>query len=1054
MKPVTLEMTAFGSYAEKAVIRFSDFDRGLFLISGETGAGKTMIFDAIAFALYGRTSGGERDPLRMHCDRVSPAVDTEVRLVFLQNGREYKVERTLHFSRKRGTEDEYGDAKQDAVLTEPDHITVRGQEKVTERCSQLLGMDVEQFRKIVMLAQGEFREFLRANSDRKNEILGRLFDNSAFTRYQNLISGAKGLLYERRRDSQEKLRALIDDGFPEEERIQYHPETPDFLERLERLAAEDGARLAELEKRKTAVQDALQKLSTERGAAEGTNNSLRELAEKKALLEKLVSREAEMKAQERINAAVGTVLHTVRPKLDARTRAAGALDKAGKEKQALERELEEDGQALVKAREVSAGDGEAKKRIETLKNELFSLREQLPGYLALKEKTEARAAAEKAEKAARESGAEAEKRQQALKEEQERIAERLEELKDIDHLAGSLADAYEAAGKARETLTGRDGITETFRAVRAEEGRLAAETAKLAELAGKAAAAEEAHNALYRRFIAGQAGLLADTLRKNIGEDGSAACPVCGTVHTKADSGRFAVMPEGTPVEAEVRSAEQAYRQAEEDRKRQEALTQEKRSALEGRKHDLLRKADPLFPGCAWEQLSEEGFLRDAEKELEEKARSAEAALKEAKEKQAERNRLEEKRRENEAALGELADGIERLKREESAQHAAFAAAESAAAELRKTLRFGSSEEAQKQMADWEKEQAELQARTDEHAEAEKKAQDRVSATKGRLEGKAREIPDLRDALEKAEREAGQALAENGFTDEKAALAALAPVGGADGEAWLREMTKAVHEYGSDCRNTRERIRELEEKTKGSSYTDLEALDAGIAAKREEQKAADGEYSAGDSVLKAHQAILRKAKEYREALASTDAAWERLSALGALAAGAVGEGGKISFDRYVMGAVFREILEMANRRIDIMSGGQYELIHKRDSDRKNAKAGLDIEVLVTGTGKSRPSANLSGGEGFYASLALALGLSDVVQMHSGEKKLDALFIDEGFGTLSPDVLDKALDVLDQLSAGDRLVGIISHVGKLDESIPRKIRVTCDEKGSHVRQELS
>ena len=153
MRPVTLEMTAFGSYAEKAVIRFGDFRRGLFLISGETGAGKTMIFDAIAFALYGKTSGSERDPLRMHSDLVSPAADTAVKLTFLQNGREYTVERTLHLSKKRGTE-EYNDAKQDAVLTEPDGVTVKGQEKVSERCRELLGMDAEQFRKIVMLAQG------------------------------------------------------------------------------------------------------------------------------------------------------------------------------------------------------------------------------------------------------------------------------------------------------------------------------------------------------------------------------------------------------------------------------------------------------------------------------------------------------------------------------------------------------------------------------------------------------------------------------------------------------------------------------------------------------------------------------------------------------------------------------------------------------------------------------------------------------------------------------------------------------------------------------------
>ena len=166
MKPITLEMTAFGSYAEHTVIPFENFQRGLFLISGETGAGKTMIFDAIAFALYGKTSGGERDPMRMHCDRVSPGIDTLVKLVFLQNDRKYTVERTIHFTKKRGTTDEYGDGKQDAVLTEPDGITVKGQEKVNTRCAELLGMDVEQFRKIVMLAQGEFREFLKAGSEK------------------------------------------------------------------------------------------------------------------------------------------------------------------------------------------------------------------------------------------------------------------------------------------------------------------------------------------------------------------------------------------------------------------------------------------------------------------------------------------------------------------------------------------------------------------------------------------------------------------------------------------------------------------------------------------------------------------------------------------------------------------------------------------------------------------------------------------------------------------------------------------------------------------------
>jgi exonuclease SbcC len=137
-----------------------------------------------------------------------------------------------------------------------------------------------------------------------------------------------------------------------------------------------------------------------------------------------------------------------------------------------------------------------------------------------------------------------------------------------------------------------------------------------------------------------------------------------------------------------------------------------------------------------------------------------------------------------------------------------------------------------------------------------------------------------------------------------------------------------------------------------------------------------------------------------------------------------------------------------------MSGGKYQLIHKSSADRKNAKAGLDIEVLDISTGQQRPSGSLSGGEAFFTSLSLALGLSDVVQNHAGGKKLDTLFIDEGFGSLSDDVLDKALDVLNQLTEGNRLVGIISHVDKLGESIPQKIRVKNTDKGSTLSLELA
>lgn len=145
---------------------------------------------------------------------------------------------------------------------------------------------------------------------------------------------------------------------------------------------------------------------------------------------------------------------------------------------------------------------------------------------------------------------------------------------------------------------------------------------------------------------------------------------------------------------------------------------------------------------------------------------------------------------------------------------------------------------------------------------------------------------------------------------------------------------------------------------------------------------------------------------------------------------------------------------MANRRMEQMSGGKYELIHTVDAGRANAKAGLEIEILDHNTGQTRRSESLSGGEKFFTSLALALGLSDVVQNHAGGRQMDALFIDEGFGSLSDDVLDRALDVLEQLTTGDRLVGVISHVDKLDESIPQKILVSGSERGSRIEMVLA
>ena len=196
MRPIRLEMTAFGSYKDKSVVEFNRIS-GLFLITGDTGAGKTTIFDAIVFALYGQLSGTnkeDRKPEMMHCDKVPKSQDTEVNFEFMQNGKKYIVNRTIHFPKSRGKDNQYGKASFSAVLYEPDGNTLSVATQIDKRCEEIVGFDRTQFCQVIMLAQGEFQKFLKADSKDRGNILGKLFDNSSYLRYQEYFKMAAGKL--------------------------------------------------------------------------------------------------------------------------------------------------------------------------------------------------------------------------------------------------------------------------------------------------------------------------------------------------------------------------------------------------------------------------------------------------------------------------------------------------------------------------------------------------------------------------------------------------------------------------------------------------------------------------------------------------------------------------------------------------------------------------------------------------------------------------------------------------------------------------------------------
>lgn len=1054
MKPILLEMTAFGSYADKTPIAFDRFSHGLYLITGDTGAGKTTIFDAIMFALYGKASGPDRTPEMMHCDFVDKSVATDVTLKFRQGGKEYLVRRTISYPKKRGTTNQFGTAGIKAVLHEPDRDPIEGPTKVTERCEELLGLNAEQFRKIVMLAQGEFKEFLKADSDKKNEILGKLFDNSSYVRYQNLLKYARDELGRRRAEHMKSVTDTMRTLFlPPEEADgtvpeAYFPEHPCLTENLKALASEEARRLQRLGEEREQYRAQEKQLAEQKGSAAGQNRLLDELSEKQKHLTELDGRAADMERRQTAYETAKKALHRLLPKQKAAEEAKDALHRAKGEISSLEQRLSAQEQTVKEAQSAVDADDENRRQISRLNSEIDHLEKSLPRYEDLDRKKAERREAKKKTQETERQWEEAGEQETAGLEELAAIGKELETLAGIDAQVVSLEHEYQKAKEHAAALSGEAGIKEQADSVFQDEEELSALQRQLQTLTAEAAEAERLHHDLYQAFIHGQAGVLAAQLEKELREHGSAVCPVCRTSLLAGEEHSFALTRKGTPTQSQVEEAKADFDAKEQRRTKKLKAATKAEEALKNRKAAVLRDAGALLADCkSWDVLASAGYLPAQAERLSQIEADRKDSWGEAVRKQKRSRKLEKEKAEKEQKLQTLRENISRWK-ESSKQHEMEATAlEAAITELQKLLPYPDKAAASEALLNRKKKQNGLQEQVTANQRQLESARRKLAAIQGDLAGKKEKLPELETRRTAAEAALSEALAVSGLMTLEHMAAALLPMGDMDGEAWLEQQQNILAAYTNDCQNTKRRIEELAEQTKDFSHTDLTCLQEQIDQAADSCRQADKAYTDLEKLLDNHRAVAEKVSEAKRELEKSEPAWKRLDRLAELAVGANGEGGRLSFDRYVMGAAFREILEMANQRLLVMSGGKYELIHRPDTDRRNAKAGLEIEVLDMNTGKQRNPASLSGGESFLVSLALALGLSDVVQNHAGGRSLDALFIDEGFGSLDDGTLETALEVLDQLTEGNRLVGIISHVGKLEESIPQKIRVKNSGQGS-------
>lgn len=1060
MRPLELEMTAFGSYGETTVLPFRELKHALYLVTGDTGAGKTTIFDAIMFALYGVASGPDRKGDMLHCDHVSRSVDTRVRLRFSQNGKEYEAERWLHFPRVQGKKDAYRPGTVGARLLEPDRAPTEGAEKVSRRCEELLGLNAEQFRRIIMLAQGEFRKFLKADSDEKNEILGKLFDNSDCVYYQELLLGARNELKKRRAAGEEELRNLMQTLFrrppelPEEEGEAFLPGHPALTENLEKLCAEEEAALDEREQARDALLEELHALTGRMGAAETVNKLLDALEKDEGQLRALEEQDAAMARRREAYTRAEAALHRALPAVLRREKAEEVLRRTGQEIEALAGELETLGKALWEAEEAASRDDDRRTEQAALLGRLRAMDEQLPRYGELRQKTRAKEETLRRLEETSAAREEEKKRLAALEGELAKLREALSSLGGVEAEIALHREETKQAQQRLEALCGKQGLQAEVDDLLRREEALKADKADLLRLTEAARHASRRYDAVYQHFLAEQAASLAGELRRTLEETGEGECPVCGTKLERWALPRLAVHSGEAPTKEAVEKEKQAASIAEAKRSEADARLGSLEAALLERQRAALEKAQTLRVPCTgWEELRGEEALRASGEEARRRFAEAGEALKAGEEALEKRNELLERLPELEKAREKLQQRQEALGAELQTLQVRAEAAEGELRALRGQLPFPTEEEAKKERQRLAGEAEAIDRLLREHQDRLEEARAKRDTARGKQNEKCDSLEKLGEERENAASEQTRVLFLCGFADAGEVREALAPTEGRDGEAWLREEAQALSEHEIRKNALREQIGQQRSRTAGKTRTDLSALEEQKTLLSQEHRAAGEACAALDSLLQSHRRVLREVRRVKADLGATEQAWRRLEPLANLAGGESGDGGKLSFDRYVMGTMFREILEMANRRLELMSGGRYLLVHKLASERKNAKAGLEIQVLDNDTGLLRPSGTLSGGEGFFTSLALALGLSDAVQNHAGGRQMDALFIDEGFGSLSDDALDKALEVLRGLTEGNRLVGIISHVDKLDESIPQKIRVRHGEKGSTLRLEL-
>ncbi|UIF89555.1 AAA family ATPase [Cupriavidus sp. UYPR2.512] len=1014
MRPLHLTLQAFGPFAATEQVDFTRLGEQAFvLIHGPTGAGKTTLLDAICFALYGDTSGGERSAQAMRSANAAPALRTEVTLEFSLGAQRWRVVRSPVQERPK--------QRGEGWVTEParaqldlhdgnDWVSKAGQPaKVSDAVRDLLGFDSAQFRQVIVLPQGRFRELLTASSQARQAILERLFRTELYRRVEELLKAeAAGIRRDAERITIQRDEALRQVGVESAQAL---------AEGVEALQAE----LQALQGQEQGARATLAAAQAALGAGEQVAARLQERQQAQAAHAALLARRPAMEDERaRLHAAQRAA--RVRPALQAwqaaqRDQAASAvaLTQAGEQAARAAQQATQAAAALQAETARAEARQSAQRRVSQLAD-MLPRAQQLGAQLAALQAAEAR--------------------QVAAATARERAAAQLA-TRQADAVAAqsALAQGQLAAAQAQATALQLAAWQE--RARQLDRHQQAARTLDAANAQAVTAAAAE-QQALRQReqcraalaeaeaaWRTGQAARLAASLAAGD------ACPVCGSTAHPAPAQHVAAPLSDQALE----QARHAALEAESQVVRCTGQHQVAQAAIAQARERLDELA---------QALGEVGGVGDeAARKLKAEITALEAAW--AGGRQAAASLAQ-----REAAIVSCRTALAAA---EAASRDAAAAAEAAAQALahcrgewqaastqlpedsRDPVALGQAlRQAQAMLAALEQALAAAQA-------AERQAAADAAGAQAGLVSAQQAQAQAANRLAEAEAALVRALAQQGFADEPAHAAACL------GDDAMQALDATLRAFDTQLATAGDR----RERAEAAAQT-LDAPDL------------DGLRAARDASAAAVEALVRQQAERgrsRDTLRQCQLRLQQLDAqgrdiearyavLGRLAEVANGNNPRrMTFQRFVLATLLDEVLEAASARLLAMSRGRYVLQRVREQADQRSAGGLDIEVFDHDTGAARPANTLSGGEGFLASLSLALGLADVVQSRAGGIQLDTLFVDEGFGTLDPESLDFAIRTLLDLQQAGRLVGIISHVTELRERIDVRLEVRPGIGGSRV-----